>query len=71
MNKKYNVSIEQPMCKTFEFEVEAENIDEALEIATQKYNAGEFIIGADDIGTDAQIMASADDESESTEWTDM
>lgn len=67
--KKYNVSIEQPMCKTFE--VEAENIDEALEIARTKYNAGEFVIGPDDTGTDAQAMAEAQDGSESTEWSDL
>lgn len=47
--KKYNVSIEQPMCKTWE--VEAETIEQAIEIATQNYNNGDFIIGPDDIGT--------------------
>lgn len=66
---KYNVSIEQPMCKTFE--VEAENAEQAIEIATAKYNDGEFVIGPDDIGTDAQIMAEREDGSDSVEWSDM
>lgn len=69
MIKKYNVSIEQPLCKTFE--VEAENIDQALDIAREKYNSGEFVLTNDDIGTDAQIQASAEDESESTDWHDL
>jgi len=66
---KYNVSIEQPMCATFE--VEAENIDQAIEIATQKYNNEEFVITNDDIGTDAQIMAESEDGTEVTEWSDL
>lgn len=69
MIKKYNVSIEQPLCKTFE--VEAEDIDQALDIAREKYNSGEFVLTNDDIGTDAQIKASAEDESESTDWDDL
>lgn len=67
--QKFNVSIEQPMCKTFE--VEANSIDEALEIAREKWNSEEFIIGPDDIGTDAQIMAESADGAEATEWTDL
>ncbi len=69
MNKKYNVSIEQPMCRTFE--VEASNIDEALEIARAKWNASEFIIGPDDVGTDPQMMAESEDNTECTEWSDL
>lgn len=67
--EKFNVSIEQPLCKTFE--VEANDIDEALEIARGKYNNEEFVLTSDDLGTDAQIMAEAEDGSESTEWHDL
>jgi len=69
--KKYNVSIDQPLCKTWE--VEAESIDQALEIARDKYMKGDdgFVMDADDTGTDAQIMASAEDGSESTDWDDL
>lgn len=69
MLKKYNVSIEQPMCKTWE--IEAESLEQAEEIATEKYNNEEFIITNDDLGTDAQIQVEAQDESESTDWHDM
>lgn len=66
MSKKFNVSIEQPMVKTWT--VEAENIDEAMEIAKKNWNDGTFVIGPDDIGTDAQMMAEPEDGTESTEW---
>lgn len=69
MIKKYNVSIEQPLCKTWE--IEAENIDEALEIAREKYNKEEFILTSEDLGTDAQIQAESEDGEESTEWDDL
>ncbi len=68
--KTYNVSIEQPMCKTVA--IEAENIDEALEIARKQYNDGLIVITNDDLGTDAQIMAQEEGgDEESTEWTDL
>lgn len=66
---KYNVTIEQPMCATFE--VMAETAEEAEEIATQKYNDGEFVIGPDDTGTDPVIMAEREDGTDATEWHDM
>jgi hypothetical protein len=70
MTKKiYNVSIEQPLCRSWE--IEAETIDEAIELATQRYNAGEYVLTGDDIGTDAQIMAGAEDGSETTDWSDL
>ena len=69
MIKIFEVSIEQPMVKTWE--VLAHDVDEAIEIARAKYNSGEFVIGSDDIGTDAQVMAEAIDGSESTEWSDL
>ncbi len=73
--KIYNVSIEQPMCKTWE--VEADTLEEAEEIAIEKYREGEFVIGADDYGTDAQIMVESEERDElevgakeSTDWHD-
>lgn len=67
--KSYTVYIEQPLCAGFP--VEAESIDDALEIARFKHMSGEFILKADDVSTDAQIMASDDDGSEYTEWDDL
>lgn len=68
MTKKYNVSIEQPMCVTVE--IEAEDIDQALEIAKEKWNNEEIIMTADDYGTEPQIMAQSEDGSETTDWND-
>jgi hypothetical protein len=67
--KKYNVTIEQPMAKTFE--VEADSIEQAEEIAKEKYNSGEFVIGSDDFGTDAQVQTASADDSEIGDWHDL
>jgi hypothetical protein len=67
--KKYNVTIEQPMVKTFE--VEADSIEQAEDIARTKYNAGEFVIGSDDFGTDAQVQTVSEDETEISDWHDL
>lgn len=65
--KKYYVSIEQPLVKTFE--VEANNIEEALNIARENYDKGIFNLSIDDIGTDAQIMATNEEQTESVDWS--
>ena len=73
--KKYIVTIEQPMVRSTE--IEAENIEQAIDKARGMYNRGEIIITGDDIGTDAQVMAEGleVDEvggaKESTGWTDL
>lgn len=71
MTYKYNVSIEQPMCKTWE--IEAETLEEAEAIAKEKYLRADdgFVMYGDDTGTDALIMVSTEDESESIDWHDM
>jgi hypothetical protein len=66
---KYNISIEQPMCKTWE--IEAESAEQAEEIAKEKYNSGEFVIGPEDTGTDAQIMTEREDGNDSPDWHDL
>jgi len=62
--KKYTVTIEQPCIIIFE--VEAKNIEEALEIGKEKWE----MVDKNDLefGTDAQMMAEAEDGSESTDW---
>ena len=67
--KTYNVTIEVTGCKTFD--VTAEDMDQALEIARENYNNETFIITAEDMDGDAQIMAEEEDGEESTEWTDL
>lgn len=71
--KKFDVTIEQPLCRTWE--VEAESAEEALEIARDKYNKEEFVLMSDDTGTDAQVKVDSqelneyEDAKESIDWT--
>lgn len=65
--KKYNITIEQPCI--ISFEIDAEDIETAIEIAKEKYeNASKEEL---EFGTDAQIMAEADDGSDSVDWADL
>ena len=64
--KKFIVTIEQPLCKSFE--IEASSIDDAEDIAREKYNNGELVITIDDKGTEALFMVEDDETGESTEW---
>ena len=64
--KKFIVTIEQPLCKSFE--IEASSIDDAEDIAREKYNNGELVITIDDKGTEAMLMVEDDETGESTEW---
>ena len=67
--KSYTVFIEQPFCKGTE--IQARNIEEALEKAREMYMREEIVFTADDTGTDAQIMAKEVGGGEETEWTDL
>lgn len=62
---KIKVIIEERISQ--EFEVEAENIEEAMEIAEEKYYDGEFVIDNGNV-TCREMMA--DDGEEQTEWTE-
>lgn len=48
------------------FEVEADTLEEAMEIAEQKYNDGEFVVDAFNAPTAKLMMAEND--CEATEW---
>ena len=39
---KFLVNIEEVVCETFE--IEAESLEEALEVAREKYDSGEFVL---------------------------
>lgn len=67
--KSYTVFIEQPFCKGTE--IQARNIEEALEKAREMYMREEIVFTADDTGTDAQIMAKEVGGGEETEWKDL
>lgn len=63
---KFTVNIEQPLCKGFE--IEAENEEQAEEIAREKYSNGELVLTNDDLGTDALFQVCDEDGEALTEW---
>lgn len=61
----FKVTIEEHISQ--EFEVEANDIGEAMEIAEQKYNDGEFVVESN-IPTAKLMMAEDEFGAECTEW---
>jgi hypothetical protein len=66
--QKFIVDIEEAIVNSVE--VEADNIIEAMEIAEEKYNKGEFVLGGDADVAYRQMRASSEDFMETTEWTE-
>ena len=60
--KKFTIAIEETVVQ--EFEVWAEDCFEALGIAEEKYNKGEFVLAPREV----QFRQMASVEDESTEW---
>ena len=65
--KKFKIHIEETISDTFI--VEAEDIEEAMEIAEEKYADGEFII-MPQTPTCKQMMAECDENGQVTEWVE-
>lgn len=65
--KKFKVTIEEHISETFE--VEAVDIEEAMQIAEERYYSGEYVLGSEADVT-ARLMSAAGDDGESTEWTE-
>lgn len=63
------VYIEEKLCRGTE--IEASDIDEALEKAREMYRNSEIVLDSNDIGTGPEIMAEAIDGDESTDWSDL
>ena len=61
----YKVTIEEHVSQTFE--VEATDIEEAIKIAEERYNNGEFVLEPGNL-TAKLMMAESEDGSECTEW---
>ena len=63
--KKYNINIEENVLKSIT--IEADTIEEAIDKAKEIYTSepDNFL---SDYGTDPQIMAEAEDNSELTDW---
>ena len=64
--KTFKITIEEHISETFE--VEANDIGEAMEIAEEKYNDGEFVLEPGNVT--AKLMMADDGEGECTEWTE-
>lgn len=64
--RKFTVTIEEIVSQ--DFEVIADDIDEAMEIAEEKYNNGEFVLESGEL-TYKQMMAD-DGNGDCTEWTE-
>ena len=65
---KFKIIIEEHISQTFE--VEATDIGEAMEIAEQKYDAGEFVVDVFNAPTAKLMMAEDEYGVECTEWTE-
>lgn len=64
--KTFKITIEEHVSGTFE--VEANDIEEAMEIAEKKYNEGEFVLEPGELT--AKLMMADDGEDDCTEWTE-
>lgn len=64
--RKFKVIIEEHISQAFE--VEATDLGEAMEIAEQKYNAGEFVVDAFNAPTAKLMMVEDEYGAECTEW---
>ena len=68
IKKKFVIDIEEAVVSSFE--VEAETMEEAMEIAEEKYWSGEFVLESDANVVTRQMRASSEDLWEQTEWTE-
>lgn len=65
--KTFKIHIEETICDTFT--IEAETMEEAMELAEEKYLNGEFVI-MPQTPTCTQMMAECDEDGEVTEWVE-
>ncbi len=63
--KKYIVAIEETIVQ--EFELAADNADEALNVAKEKYRNGEFVLDAGEVQLKQMSVILPQDKA--TEWT--
>lgn len=64
--KNFKITIEEHISGVFY--VEATDIEEAMEIAENKYKMGEFVVEPDGYPTAKLMMAEDDETGECTEW---
>lgn len=66
--KKYVVTIEETISQ--DFDVEANSLEEALEIARKQYRDGEFVVESESC-TFVQAQARTEDVTEISEWREI
>lgn len=64
----WNVTIEESISQTFKIETKED--EDAVEIAIQKYKAGELVVENGQLVT-AQVMAETEDGEISTSWSEI
>jgi hypothetical protein len=64
--RRFVVTIEEHISQAFE--VEANDIEEAMEIAEESYNNGEFVLEPGEVN--AKLMMADDGEGDCTDWTE-
>lgn len=67
--KKIIVTIEEHISQAFE--VEAETLEEAIKIATQEYDCGNFVVYSYSAPTAVLMHARTEDGEEETEWEEI
>lgn len=65
--KVFKVTIEEHISNTFE--VEAVDIEEAMELAEERYRKGEYVLDGESTVTE-RLMSAEDENGVSTEWTE-
>lgn len=65
--KTFKITIEETISQTFD--IEAETIEEAMEIAERDYNDGYLIVDNGDLVA-KQMMAEDEEADETTEWVE-
>ena len=66
--RKFKIIIEEHISGVFE--VEADSMEEAMEIAEEKYKYGYFVVEPDGCPTAKLMMAEDESTGEATEWTE-
>lgn len=64
--KKYHVIIEETISETFE--IEAASQEDAVSAAIREYNAGNFVVGSDNV--EHRQISVVDDDGELTDWVE-
>ena len=64
---KIKVTIEEHISQTFE--VEAASIEEAIELAEERYWKGEYVLDSE-AGVNARLMSADDGNGDCTEWVE-